>query len=149
MKKLTYLSILVVVLFTACKNESPEQLKSDEIKEIIKTQPPGTLLDADSMHYDEDDLNNFYFTVKLRTTKYSHRGTYAVETNLGPNIANTQFTMPRGAEEAIPIVHKSSEPYTYIIGFYYNSDTTFYDYYKVSLYMGTIQMAYSKAYSIR
>lgn len=119
------------------------------MEEVVKTQPAGTLLAADSMRFTEDKLNNFYFAVKLKTTEYSSKGTYAVEASVGPKEAASKFTMPRGGEEVVPVLKKGNEPFTYIIGFYYNNSNTFYDYYMISADANTIQMKYTKAYAIK
>ena len=149
MKNLKYFAILTFALISACKDRSPEQQQIKEIEEVVKTQPAGTLLAVDSMRFTEDELNDFYFVVKLKTTEYSAKGTYAVEANVGPKVAASKFTMPRGGEEVVPVLKKGNEPFTYIIGFYYNNNNSFYDYYMISADANTIQMKYTKAYAIK
>lgn len=149
MKNLKYITLSAFVLLTACKDQMPENNQVKQIKEIVKTQPAGTIIAADSMRFTEDKLNDFYFAVKVTTTEHSDKGTYAVEASVGPKEAASKFTMPRGGEEVVPVLKKGDEPFSYIIGFYYNNDTTFYDYYKIAADASTIQMKYTKAYAIK
>ncbi len=113
-------------------------------QEIVRTQSPGTTIVTDSILYDR--LNNFYFTVAVKTTDRSHKGTYEVTASIGPSIATSNFTMPRGAEDVVPVMRRIKDSTSFIIGFYYGKDTTFYDYYQAKAVMSNIEMKYTKAY---
>jgi hypothetical protein len=144
MKKLTYTPILAAILLAACTSETRQDAETQKIEQIVKTQPAGTTIATDSMLYDK--LNKFYFTVTIKTTEASNKGTYAIETAIGPSIASAQFTMPHGAEDAVPVMRQVQDSTSFIIGFYYGKDTTFYDYYQAKAIMGNIEMKYTKAY---
>lgn len=104
---------------------------------------------CDSMRVTNDPLNHFYFSVKVVANEASKYGTYTIKASYGPNDATSQFTMPKGGEHFLPVIQKGTEPYTYIVGFHYENNKTFYDYYQVSAQRGQIAMKYLKAYSFK
>jgi hypothetical protein len=109
--------------------------------------PPGTIVVADSMPVTDDPLNHFTFSVKVKANEYSKKGTYSILAAYGPNEGDGMFTMPRGGGNLKPVLQRSKEPYTYIIGFEYQHK--FYEYYKVSGSKGTIEIKNIKAYSFQ
>lgn len=112
------------------------------------TPPPsGTIVAADSMPVTNDPLNHFTFSVKVKTNEYSKKGTYSILASYGPNEGDGMFTMPRGGGNLKPVLRRSKEAYTYIIGFEYQRK--FYEYYKVSGSKGTIEIKNIKAYSFQ
>lgn len=111
------------------------------------TLPAGTLLAADSIKVAEDTLNNTWFTVKLLTSDKTDKGIYDINASWGGNIADTKFTLPKGAEKFRPALHRESEPYSFMIGFHMADDTAFYPYYQVKAEQGTIKMNYVKSYT--
>ena len=144
MKKYFFLSTLCMLLIVAC---SSKQSGHSGHKDNNNYAPPpaGKVIASESQPITNDPLNHFNFIVKVITTEYSNYGTYTVEADWGPDNATNQFTMPRGGEHLKPVLKKGSEPYTYIVGFYYNNK--FYDYYQVKGAKNNIEMKYIKAYS--
>ena len=126
------------LLLIGCGNNG-----TTKTKELPK---PGTIIDSASMPI-ADELNTFTFSIKVVADSEVSKGVYDVDVDYGPNFAEGKFTMPKGGEELRPIVRKGSQPYTYIIGFKVNGDTTFYDYFEVTSNKGSTKMQYIKAYS--
>ena len=109
--------------------------------------PANTLLAADSMKVAEDSLNNTWFSVKLLTSDKTAKGIYNISAAWGGNIADTKFTLPKGAEKFKPALHREAAPYSFMIGFHMEDDTTFYPYYQVRAEAGTIKMNYVRSYT--
>ena len=108
---------------------------------------PGTIVASDEMPVTEDKLNNFKFSIKIVADSNVKAGVYDVDADFGPNFAEGQFTMPKGGEAFMPVIRKGAAPYTFIVGFKVDGDTTFYDYFEVSSNRNTTKMQYLKAYS--
>jgi hypothetical protein len=144
MKSLFYL-FCGALLLTACQNKTPGN-KQDSV--IAPDIAAGTLVAADSMPL-KNDLNHFYFSVKVIANKNTAGyGDYDVEASVGPNIAQGQFTMPKGGKDLKPLIRQNTEGSTYTIGFRTSGDTTFYPYYEVSAVTGgQVSMQYLKGYS--
>lgn len=120
---------------------------SNEDNQPKHTAPgTGTIMAADSMDVAEDKLNGYMFSVAVIATDSSINGEYDVEANWGNNMANSTIRMPHGGEHLKPLLRKGAEPYTYILGFHFDTDTIFHDYYQVSADRGQIMMKYIKAY---
>lgn len=109
--------------------------------------PANTLLAADSVVVIEDTLNNTRLSVKLLTSDKTAKGIYNVNAAWGGNIADAKFTLPKGGEKFKPALHREPAPYTFMIGFHMEDDTTFYPYYQVKAEHGTIKMNYVKSYT--
>ena len=109
---------------------------------------PGAIVASGQMPVTGDSLNHFTFSVKVIADSAVKSGVYDVEAAFGPNIARGRFVMPKGGAHLKPIMHKGATPYTYIIGFKVDNDTTFYDYFKVQSNHMTTQMQYTKAYTL-
>lgn len=132
---------------SAGKKESGQKQTESNAEEHIE---PGQVMVADSMPIVEDPLNKPYFSVKLISTDHTaHYGAYRVVADWGSNHAESEFAMPRGGEQLKPVLRKGTEAYTYIIGFLYEDQPDFYDYYQVSAAKGEIKMKYIKAYSFK
>ncbi len=95
----------------------------------------------------EDAINHSSFSVKVIADSDIATGVYDVDADFGTNFGEGKFTMPKGAEDATPVIRKGDAPYTYIIGFHIAGDTTFYDYFQVSCSKSSTKMEYIKAYS--
>ena len=95
----------------------------------------------------EDAINHTTFSVKVVADSDVANGVYDVDADFGPNFGEGKFSMPKGAEDATPVIRKGDEPYSYIIGFRIAGDTTFYDYFRVSCSKSNTKMEYIKAYS--
>jgi hypothetical protein len=137
------------LLSASCNNGEKGKVKQAEnnVEEHIE---PGLVMVADSMPITEDPLNKPYFSVKLISTDHTtHYGAYKVVANWGGNHAESEFAMPRGGEQLKPVLRKGKDAYTYIIGFLYEDQPEFYDYYQVSAAKGEIKMKYIKAYSFK
>ncbi len=137
------------IIFCSCGNNQHQSPAGQEPKvthTATEEVPAGTVIAADSMPVTEDKLNHFTFSVKILSTGKTGKGHYQAEAAWGHNIATGEFVMPRNDYPLIPVLKRSSEPYTYIIGFYIKGDTTFYDYYKINGTRQTIGMNYTKGY---
>jgi hypothetical protein len=108
---------------------------------------PGTTMAEAHMPVTEDALNHSVFSVKVIADSNVALGIYDVDADFGANFAEGQFTMPKGCEDAKPVIRKGSKPYTYIVGFKIAGDTTFYDYFQVSSAHSSTKMQYIKAYT--
>jgi hypothetical protein len=114
----------------------------------VQLPKPGNVVAADSMEATTaDKLNHFNFTVRVIADSNVASGVYDVDADFGPNFSTGQFTMPKGGEALKPLIRKGSAPYTFIIGFRVNGDTTFYDYFEVSSNRHATKMQYLKAYT--
>lgn len=145
------LAIIILVLGSCNNNEArnnrgPRLLAVNDADQY-DPPPPGTIVAADSMEVTDDPLNHFSFSVKIKTNEYSSKGTYAIEAAYGPNNADGMFTMPRGGNHLKPVLRKSKEPYTYIIGFEYQHKV--YDYYVVKGSKNAIEIKNIKAYTFQ
>ncbi len=140
MKKIALLySSMAVLLLSACGVNATT--------DNYKFPTPGTVLDSVAMPIVGDTLNNMVFSVAVVADSNIAKGVYDVNVIYGKNEANGLFTMPKGAEKYKPAIRKSTEPYTYIIGFHAPKDTTFYEYFEVTAQKKTIGMKYLKAYT--
>ncbi len=141
MKHTVILAITSLLLITSCKN-------SDTASERPKKFPqPGSVVAQASMPIVEDKLNKPTFSVKVIADSEVTHGVYQVDADFGPNYANGKFTLPQGAEDAKPDIRTGATPYTYIIGFRLEKDTTFYEYFEVMSTRETTKMRYTKAYT--
>lgn len=146
-------SIAAIILFfllnASCKSEQHNE-ENKPAKALPEHVAAGEMMAADSMPILEDLLNKPYFSVKVLSTEYTDNyGTYKVVVDWAKNHAESEFSMPKGGEKLKPVLHKANEPYTYDVGFYYEDEPDFYEYYKVSAAKGEIKMKYSKAYSFK
>lgn len=141
------------MLFAACILAScAEEKKNTPAEEkvgIADELPTSTIIAADSVPIKEEQLNNFVFSVKISTTTKTRKGKYAVDVAWGYNIANREIVMPKNDYPLVPVLKRTGEQYSYIIGFYLKDDTTFYDYYAVKGEQGDISMGYTKGYRFK
>jgi hypothetical protein len=147
MKNIGFLLLCIFTsLLFSCNNggETPTEKLQQAVDN--NTLAPGTIVAADSMPVVEDKLNDFVFAVRVIAGKKVNKGHYDIEAAYGHNIAQSSFVMPKHDYPLIPVLKRTGEPYTYIIGFYTKDDTTFYDYYQVRAERGTILMIYTKGY---
>lgn len=110
---------------------------------------PGTLVSADSMDIAEDKLNNHLFAVYIYTNDSSQSGSYDIHMTWGYNSAMTTIRMPYGGEDFEPIIRRAQQAYTYQIGFHFNDDTTFQEYYQVEGNRGQIKARYTRSYTLQ
>jgi len=108
---------------------------------------PGSVVAQASMPVKEDELNHSTFSVKVIADSEVAKGVYQVDADFGTNYANGKLTLPKGAEDAKPDIRTGNTPYTYIIGFRLEKDTTFYEYFEVMSTKETTKMRYTKAYT--
>jgi hypothetical protein len=150
-----WLYCLLVIGVTACNPPKQEGEKPLVTAAEVAKQPPGTVIAADSIAILPQDYTDLKlvagsgkptFIVRVRTTEHMHKGAYSIDAIWGTNANEMQFSMPRGAEDAIPILRRDTQPYSYIIGFYYGNDTTFYDYYSIVGGKNGLGAKYVKAY---
>jgi hypothetical protein len=130
---------LAFLIITSCNSETAHKQK-----DIPK---PGALIASAEMQVNDDTLNKSMFTIKVVADSDVQKGVYDVTVTYGANTAEGKFTMPKGGEQLAPLIRKSTAPYTYIIGFQMEGDTTFYDYFEVSSSRTNTKMQYTKAYS--
>jgi len=154
MNRILLLAVISVLAMGSCDEQEAKDSVSRKpnllaVNDIDQYNPPapGSLVCADSMTVTDDPLNHFNFSVKIKTNEYSNKGTYSIEAAFGPNNANGMFTMPKGGGHLKPMLQKSKEPYTYIIGFEYQHK--FYEYYRVTGSKWTIEIKNIKAYTFQ
>lgn len=148
MKKVLLLPVLLLLL-QACSNPRKEALSSGSTDQYTPPAAGDTILRS-SMPITDDKLNHFDFSVKIITNANSNtKGSYTVQTEYGYNTAQGEFSMPAGAEHLKPILKKSTEPYTYIVGFIYGDDSAFHDYFLIGGGRKQIEMKYIKMYSFK
>ena len=140
--------LLIACLITACADEPGKPVTPTETVGSPDI-PAGTIIATDTMPVVEDKLNNFVFYATITSTEKTAKGNYAIEAAWGHNIANSEFTMPKYDYPLIPVLKRTGEPYTYIVGFYMKDDTTFYDYYHIQATRGSIAMTYTKGYRFK
>ena len=124
-----------------CCNNTVEEHKQKKLPK------PGVTVAEAKMPIAEDAINHSTFSVKVIADSDIATGVYDVDADFGANFGEGKFTMPKGAEDATPVIRKGDAPYTYIIGFRISGDTTFYDYFQVSCSKNNTKMEYIKAYS--
>ena len=128
-------------MFASCSgNNAAEHAK----KQFPK---PGTVVAEAKMPILEDTINHFTFSIKVVADSEIATGVYDVDADFGPNFGEGKFSMPKGAEDAKPVIRKGTDPYTWIIGFRMDGDTTFYDYFEVSSSKTSTKMQYIKSYT--
>ncbi len=142
--KHTIATLYIILSLTSCQSDNISNNST-----AATALKPGTLLLADSLRIIEDKLNQQYFSIHIYTNDSSVNGSYDVQTEWGYNIATTTMRMPYGGENYKPILRKSSSPYTYIIGFNSEDDTTFREYYEVSGDRGQIKARYTHSYNLQ
>lgn len=148
MKKIITLLIVTSSILGCATAPSNEQKATIEQAKKYTPPPAGTIIAADSSKV-PDELNDFYFAVSIKSTEHSNNGTYDIFAHYGYNDAHSSFTLPKSDKNLIPVLKKSSTPFTYVVGFYWGDDDIFYDYYEVSAERGQIKMKYLKAYSFQ
>lgn len=142
MKKYLLPALLLVNACTA-NNASTD---TETVTSKHKAPTTGTIVAADSMDIAEDKLNGHMFSVSVIATDSSINGEYDVEAIWGNNLANSTIRLPHGGEHFKPLLRKGDSAYTYILGFHFDTDTIFHDYYQISAERGQIMMKYIKAY---
>jgi len=139
--------VLLLPFFAACDEQQHHQ-KDSAISAGSMVPKPNTVVASDSIRI-PDPLNDLYYSIEVVAGKESNKGVYEVLVTYGHNDASTQLTMPEADKPIIPEVRRGNEPYSYIIGFHYGTDTTFNDYYYVRAGKGKTIMKYMKAYSFK
>lgn len=144
MNKITLFGVVILVVsLSSCgnNNTSPGEDKPKQFP------TPGTIIAQAEMPVTMDTLNHFTFSVKVIADSDVKSGVYDIDADFGPNFAEGQMVMPKGGEHLAPAIRKDTAPYTFIIGFKMEDDTTFYDYYEVKSSLKQTKMRYIKAYS--
>lgn len=140
MKKIALLIIPVSCCLLSCNFFSGNPKRPNNSPLL----PPGSVIAADSTPIADDQLNHTQFTVEVSTT--DSLNTYDVEAGWGYNTAISTIKMPIGGEHFKPLLRKGDSSYSYIIGFHFDNDTIFHDYYEVTAQRGQIAMKYIRAY---
>jgi hypothetical protein len=149
MKNIHYPVLLFAAFILVSCGEEKKNSPTEQKTEIVDELPTGTIIAADSMRVRGDELNIFVFSVKISTTAKTHKGKYLVDAAWGFNNGSREIVMPKNDYPLIPVLKRTGEPYSYIIGFYIKDDTTFYDYYAVKGDHGDISMGYTKGYRFK
>lgn len=140
MKKTALCSILALS-FAACNDHSN--------KHVSYFPKPGTIVAQAEEPVTDDPLNHFIFSVKVAADTNVDSGIYDIIADYGPNNAASKIVLPKGCEDARPVIRKGTQPYSYIIGFKLNNDTTFHDYFEVTSNRSSTNMKYIKAYTFQ
>ena len=145
------LPCLILLLFCACGEKQNKETDTKAQEQHVFVPPAqGTVIAADSQRIHQADIaEDLYFSVKVIASDRVKYGTYHVKAEWGYNVAKDAFTLPEGGEYLTPVLRKGDDMYSYIIGFRYGKDSTFYDYYLVRAQRGMIEMKYIKAYAFR
>ena len=147
-KQIPLLAFLLLIV--ACNaNEEP----ADSMTHFYAPKA-GTIVAADSFRITENELNEFYYAVKIISTDSSNKGYYFLDAHWGHNDAQTELAYPVLQEEIIPAIERDrTKPYAYILGFKYRNNDTFHDYAeikatKISDLNCRMEMKYLKSYFI-
>jgi hypothetical protein len=143
MKKTVLISTVFAAML-ACNNSVTENRGPNTKGQFPK---PGNVIAETDIPVIEDTLNHFHFSVKVVADSNVQAGIYDVIAALGPNKVIGRFTLPKGAEDALPVIRKGASPYTSIIGFKLANDTVFNEYFEVSSDRKATRMRYIKAYT--
>jgi len=138
MKKHLLILLFSCIILASCNNSNSSY------------SPPaaGTIIASDSMKA-EDTLNHSMFAVTVKTGENSKNGVYVVAASSGKNIAEGGFTMPKNGEKIKPELRKGIKPYTYVIGFHINNDTSFLKYFEVISNHDSIRMQYLQSITLQ
>lgn len=139
------LIILVLLSITSCEHD--QRNSNVTIVTDVNNVAPGTVIDSFSEAVTEDKLNHFNYTVKIIADSAVNKGIYIAEAAYGPNVARGKFTMPKGMEQAKPILKKCASGHCNIVGFRLDGDTTFYDYFEINSTKTETGMRYINSYS--
>jgi hypothetical protein len=124
-----YFIWLLVLTLSACGN-TDNTADNDSVS--FYAPAPGTVIAADSMRIKEDNLNELYYSVSVTATGNSVEGAYMLRAAHGYNEAQSEIKFPKLTQSLTPAIRRDEQmPYSYIIGFKYDNDTTFNDYIRV------------------
>jgi hypothetical protein len=146
-------NILILILllsFTACSDNKVEHTAD---LEPFYAPAAGTIIAADSLPI-VGDLNNFYYSAKITSTQFSNAGKYILDVAYGANTAQSEIVYPELDRQIIPALRPDkTKDYAYIVGFYYEGDSSFNEYALVtasnsSAITKQIELHYLKAYYI-
>ncbi len=138
----------IIIMFTVyyCSCNSNNNISK------LKSVMPGTVIDKMEMPVlktEEDKLNDFIFSIAVSADSQIDKGIYDVTVQYKAFSTTEKFTMPKGIEQIIPEIRIGAKPYTYIIGFVMDKDTTFNEYFEVSAADNNLKMQYIKAYTFQ
>lgn len=137
--------LLLFSLALACRSDIPENPQRNVSTTTSPIAPaPGTVVGEAHTEHSGDGLNRFTFRVTV--TKAAEKGVYTVAAQDGPNHGETQFTLPKGAEDFRVVLRKGNQKNRIEIGFEAPGDTAFYPYYEVVSENKTIRAQYTNAY---
>lgn len=85
--------------------------------------------------------------VKIVADSAVDKGIYIADVTFGNNTAQGKFTMPKGIEHVAPVLRHGNTPYTGIVGFKLEKDTSFYDYFEISCTKQNTRMGYINSYT--
>ena len=146
-----YVSGLCAVVFLASCRPAVRAGSSGQT-ERWNPPAPGAVAAADSISVRESAPNHFYFTVKLISSAQNIAGSaadfiYDAKIAYGPDSASGTVTMPRDGDHLQPLLRMKTtghNEYSCIIGFRpgkdYGGDSTFHDYYQVTLRLSPVTM---------
>jgi len=135
--------LVAVSLLSSCQNAATGSKGAKAMPLTV----PGTVVASMSMPVNEDKLNHFSCSVKVVADSNIAAGVYDVDADYGPNFAEGQLTMPKGAGNFRLVIKSGPVPCSFIIGFKMPDDSTFYDYYEVDCSKTQTRMQYIKAYT--
>ena len=116
-------------------------------KQASAIPAPGTVIAHIEEPVVEDTLNKFVFKATLKADSLVEKGVYDLTAEWGYNKAESKFTMPKGGEQFVPMLRRGKDPYTFVVGFKTDKDTTFYDYLSIVGIKGYLKVRYLKSYS--
>lgn len=142
MSKNPYQTLFVLCLAFIYSCKSPAHNSTDHVT-------PGTVIDSLSVPVKDDTLNKSVFSVRIVADSAVENGVYIVDVTFGSNFAQGKFTMPKGIEHVTPILRLSSAPYTCVVGFKLENDTSFNGYFEISSNKQNTRMGYINSYTFQ
>jgi hypothetical protein len=150
--------ILFSLILAACKGATTGSETDGKKTSKYSWDPPpaGTVVAEDSMKVVEDDLNNFYFSVRLsvaddNTTASREGFKYNVHSSYGHAVVDGVIVMPYRGEHLRPLL-RPGKGYSYIVGFIpgsdYGGDTAFHEYYRITGGRERIEISALSGYTI-
>lgn len=147
-----FLLAFIIALFSACNNKPTpgNSIAEMPIKPGIPLAP-GILIANDSMPVDHDPLKK-KFSIAIKTNLQTDSGYYDVLAVYNKDSARGLVRMPTSSVQLTPLLRHGDTANSYVVGFHFGNDTTFHDYFEISLQKDgllkrTIKMEYIKAYT--
>jgi len=143
------LPFFFLMAITACRqNDSRREEQSSQVT-TTAWEPPatGTTIAEYKERVTEDNLNDKYFRVTVKTTDYSREGAYRLKLEYGYNINETDIQLPEWHKGTFlkPVLKKGAGQYHCLLGFD-AGDGKFRELYLINAEGGDIRLKQTKGY---